>query len=109
MAWQWLGSQLVVLKLVDDLNCALERRLERGHDTHLQRRFRLDQQAVAIVLDIGDNTLRSHRERIAVIVRCLVIGRPIASLQIEYEATLLFFPTARPSEIDTPERCGMTI
>src|SRR5208282_5880753 len=102
---QGLGTDLVILELVDGLDRLLESRLERGEDDLIEPFGRLEDQAVPPIFDEGDDTVRLGAHGIArVFLRGnLVGGLPEPLLAIEHETVALLVTASPPAEVDPPD------
>src|SRR5207237_5577755 len=108
-AGQWFRRQFVILELVLHLQRAFEDSLQRRHHVGRPRVLWLKEQAVAPVLDIGDDPLGTRGERIIGVVSRLIIFRPVTAFFIQHKAVLVLILAPHPAHVDTPERGGMTI
>src|SRR5947209_13707097 len=108
-AGQWFRRQFVIFELVLHLQRAFEDGLQRRHHFGRPRVLWLKQQAVAPVLDIGDDPLGTRGKRIIGVVGRLIIFRPVTAFFIQHKAVLVLILAPHPAHIDTPERGGMTI
>ena len=113
---QRLGGQLVLFELIEDLDGVLQRRLEAGEGLFpLVRVDRvehgLDQQAVAAVLDVGDDPFlhRGHRVLGVLVLRHQLVALPIAALGVEDEAIDVWVLTTPPAKVDAPDGGRLTV
>src|SRR5208337_4057901 len=108
---QGLGTDLVILELIDGLDRLLESRLERGEDNLIELFGRLEDQAVPPIFDEGNDTVRLGAHGIAWIFLHgkLVGGLPEPLLAIEHEPVAVLVTPPPPPEVDPPDGRGVSI
>src|SRR5260370_21034713 len=108
-AGQWFRRQFVIFELVLHLQRAFEDGLQRRHHFGRLQVLWLKEQAVAPVLDIGDDPLGTRGERIIGVVSRLLIFCPVAAFFIQHKAVLVLILAPHPARVETPEGGGMPI